>query len=529
MSRAWLVLLLPCAMWAQTAVWPGGVATDSQLLTAANICSAQLAAPVTSTGTTTFSVTANSPIASCFAANMELRVDNEYVKLISVGSGTITVSRGFDFSVAATHAKYAPVSNVLAAWSHNALRVEVEAVESWLNSSAGSGFTLTTTGSSGAATFSGGTLNIPVYTGGGSSGTVTNFSVAAVPAWETASVATSTTTPALTLAAATGLTSHKFVGTCGSSTTAALCSIVAGDLPTISLTSGVSGLLPIANGGTATSSPALVAGTNVTITGSWPNQTINSTAGGGFTLTTTGSSGAATYGGGVLNIPIYTGGGGGGGTLSSLETSVSSTTLTIGDLCSGAVPCNVRIGSSVYAFTAASTATLNSGTGTAYVYVTSGGVLTIGYTGISLTCTVGCTATGSVSAFPTDSFPIAIWPATSGAWGSGTDARAPYSRDLVVASTGLTSALASGIQTLAVDPGVVNSAWPGSLTTSSSTTDSVSIAAVTSSSHCTLTPTNVSAALNIATTYISAKSAGSITVTHTASSGLTFDILCTAN
>jgi hypothetical protein len=47
------------------------------------------------------------------------------------------------------------------------------------------------------------------------------------------------------------------------------------------LTTGVTGLLPVANGGTGTATPALVAGTNVTITGSWPNQTINSSGGGG--------------------------------------------------------------------------------------------------------------------------------------------------------------------------------------------------------------------------------------------------------
>jgi hypothetical protein len=51
------------------------------------------------------------------------------------------------------------------------------------------------------------------------------------------------------------------------------------------LTTGVTGLLPIANGGTGTATPALVAGTNVTITGSWPNQTINSTASGSGTVT----------------------------------------------------------------------------------------------------------------------------------------------------------------------------------------------------------------------------------------------------
>ncbi len=40
-------------------------------------------------------------------------------------------------------------------------------------------------------------------------------------------------------------------------------------------------VLSVANGGTGTSTPALVAGTNVTITGTWPNQTINSSGGGG--------------------------------------------------------------------------------------------------------------------------------------------------------------------------------------------------------------------------------------------------------
>lgn len=41
-------------------------------------------------------------------------------------------------------------------------------------------------------------------------------------------------------------------------------------------------ILPIANGGTGTSTPGLIAGTNITsITGSWPNQTINATAGAG--------------------------------------------------------------------------------------------------------------------------------------------------------------------------------------------------------------------------------------------------------
>jgi hypothetical protein len=57
--------------------------------------------------------------------------------------------------------------------------------------------------------------------------------------------------------------------------------LVLADIPIIPLTTGVSGILPVANGGTGTASPGLVAGTNVTITGTWPDQTIAATGGGG--------------------------------------------------------------------------------------------------------------------------------------------------------------------------------------------------------------------------------------------------------
>jgi len=52
------------------------------------------------------------------------------------------------------------------------------------------------------------------------------------------------------------------------------------NLTGLPLTTGVTGLLPVANGGTATATPSIVAGTNITVTGTWPNQTIASTASG---------------------------------------------------------------------------------------------------------------------------------------------------------------------------------------------------------------------------------------------------------
>lgn len=68
-----------------------------------------------------------------------------------------------------------------------------------------------------------------------------------------------------------------------------------------------------------------------------------------------------------------------------------------------------------------------------------------------------------------------------------------------------------------------------SLTTSSGTSDNVTVTGMTSSGHCSLTATNSSAAINIATTYVSVKTTNQITVTHTTISGMTYDILCTPN
>jgi len=55
---------------------------------------------------------------------------------------------------------------------------------------------------------------------------------------------------------------------------------VSGSPITTSGTLAISGILAVSAGGTGTSSPGLVAGTNITVTGSWPNQTINSSGSG---------------------------------------------------------------------------------------------------------------------------------------------------------------------------------------------------------------------------------------------------------
>jgi hypothetical protein len=66
------------------------------------------------------------------------------------------------------------------------------------------------------------------------------------------------------------------------------------------LSTGVTGQLPVANGGTGTATPSIVAGTNVTVTGTWPNQTIAASGGGGTpggSTTQVQYNNAGTFGG----------------------------------------------------------------------------------------------------------------------------------------------------------------------------------------------------------------------------------------
>lgn len=72
----------------------------------------------------------------------------------------------------------------------------------------------------------------------------------------------------------------------GNGTDVVMSAIQAADVPTLNqnttgTAANVTGIVAVANGGSGTATPSLVAGTNVTITGSWPNQTIAASGGGG--------------------------------------------------------------------------------------------------------------------------------------------------------------------------------------------------------------------------------------------------------
>lgn len=115
-------------------------------------------------------------------------------------------------------------------------------------------FALTTTGTSGAATFSGGTLNIPQY----NSGTVTNFSAGNLSPLFTTAVATSTTTPALTFALSNAAANSIFGNNTGGSAAPAFF------VPNATTLNGWYGgtiMSAAANGLTDSSGTALLGGT----------------------------------------------------------------------------------------------------------------------------------------------------------------------------------------------------------------------------------------------------------------------------
>ena len=197
------------------------------------------------------------------------------------------------------------------------------------------------------------------------------------------------------------------------------------------LSTGVTGTLPVVNGGTGTTTPSLVAGTNVTVTGTWPNQTVNATASGsgtvtsiiagtgltGGTITTTGTIAlvatavtAGTYTNTNITVDAYgritaaSTGSGGGGTSGTVTSIVAGTGLTGGTItATGTIALatttvaagtytNTNITVDAYGrITAASTGSGGSGGGAS----ASNNSLTRNYTGTgsqtAFTVTSGCT------------------------------------------------------------------------------------------------------------------------------------------
>jgi hypothetical protein len=123
-----LAAALACALSAaaQTAAYPGAIATDATLGVARNRIQTQLAVAMSAIDTT---ILVLSPIG--IVPNMLLSIDSEIVRVNSI-SPSMTVTRSFDSTVAASHAARALVSSYLDAWHVNALGAEVKAIEGTL-------------------------------------------------------------------------------------------------------------------------------------------------------------------------------------------------------------------------------------------------------------------------------------------------------------------------------------------------------------------------------------------------------------
>jgi hypothetical protein len=124
------------SLYAQTPAYPGAIATDNNLKVQVNGVQTSLLSPITSNATT-------APVYSCtgIVNNSLATIDQEITAVLSCSGNIITFSgsspgcsagRGCDGTSGAAHNAGAPVSMFADAWHHNALRVEVEAIENTL-------------------------------------------------------------------------------------------------------------------------------------------------------------------------------------------------------------------------------------------------------------------------------------------------------------------------------------------------------------------------------------------------------------
>ena len=156
-------------------------------------------------------------------------------------------------------------------------------------------------GSAGAAIVNGGVLGTP------SGGTATNLTglplstgvTGTLPIANGGSGQTTATAAFNALAPSQTSNSGKYLTTDGTNSSWATVSGGSGTVTSVAVSGGTTGLttsggpvttsgtitlsgtLAVANGGTGTATPSIVAGTNVTVTGTWPNQTIAASGSGG--------------------------------------------------------------------------------------------------------------------------------------------------------------------------------------------------------------------------------------------------------
>ena len=180
------------------------------------------------------------------------------------------------------------------------------AIPTWNQNTTGTAANVTGTvaianGGTGSTTAAGALTNLGAYAASNPSGYITSSGTAANVSGVVAIAnggTGETTRQAAMDALAGSVTSGQYLR--GNGTDVVMSAIQAADVPilnqnTTGTASNVTGIVAVANGGSGTATPSLVAGTNVTITGSWPNQTIAASGGGGGGSPLTISNKTAAY------------------------------------------------------------------------------------------------------------------------------------------------------------------------------------------------------------------------------------------
>jgi len=149
----------------------------------------------------------------------------------------------------------------------------------------------------------------------------------------------------------------------------------------------------------------------------------------------------------------------------------SGTVQTLGALCSGTTPCQIRTSTAFFVMTTPVTGTLSGAvtSGTVFWYLSSSQIMTAGHnSAATLSCSAGCSVATGITAFPPDSLPLFQTTFTANAWDvinpPTMDKRAIYSRNVIASGQGVASAYdpTTGIQTLSTDPTLVPRYFAGS-------------------------------------------------------------------
>ena len=190
----------------------------------------------------------------------------------------------------------------------------------------------------------------------------TNFTTLTLPTGTVTSVAGTGTVNGITL---------------GGTVTSSGSLTLTGPLSGVDLTTQVANTLPVNNGGTGTSSPTLVNGSGISVTGAWPNQTITATGGGG-TVTSVGTGGGSINGLSLTGGPIT-----GAGTISLTGSlSGSAPSLTVGNATNATNATSAT--NAVFASTATSATTATTATTASSATQLSSASWTIAQTGASM-------------------------------------------------------------------------------------------------------------------------------------------------